>query len=288
MNPSTLDDAVEALRTSLVALELPPPDVLVSSATGAPGWLQDLEDQREDRLADLGPTPDAWADRVLTRGTLAGLQLWALEDRAVEPRQDAGEPAWVPGFGLWLARRMGAWLCVHTSAGSATLRDEAAFSASSFAVLTDHVDVSGRTPLLGLGESRLGPLFPDQSRVHHAELGRDALRQAAELGLDARGAVAACLAGPALETPAERRMLARLGTDVAVQGLAPTLIASAHAGLPCVALVAVAVGAEETSTELAELVARAQEQAPRLDAWVRALLPCIAERRASLLEESAS
>jgi purine-nucleoside phosphorylase len=76
-------------------------------------------------------------------------------------------------------------------------------------VLTDHLNLTGRSPLQGDHEPVLGPRFPDMSEVYDQKL--QAALLAADLELQ-RG-VYAGLPGPSYETPAEIKMLATLGAD---------------------------------------------------------------------------
>jgi purine-nucleoside phosphorylase len=76
-------------------------------------------------------------------------------------------------------------------------------------VISDHLNLTGSSPLLGPEDPVLGPRFPDQSRVWHPDL-RSVLR-AIRPGM-AEGVYAGLL-GPSYETPAEIRMLRTLGAD---------------------------------------------------------------------------
>lgn len=129
---------------------------------------------------------------------------------------------------------------------------------------SDHLNVSGRSPLEALGESRLGPLFPDQSRLHDPALRRAALALAQGRGLFPSVGVVACTPAPHLDTPAESRAWALLGAQAAVQGLATPLIAAAHAGLSALALVALVDAAGETLA-VRRLLERAEKTAPLLE-----------------------
>lgn len=82
-------------------------------------------------------------------------------------------------------------------------------AAGDLMVLTDHLNLTGCSPLVGPEDPALGPRFPDQSRVYHPDL------RATLLGLQPglRQGVYAGLLGPSYETPAEVRMLAALGAD---------------------------------------------------------------------------
>ena len=75
--------------------------------------------------------------------------------------------------------------------------------------ITDHLNLTGSSPLVGPHEPRFGPRFPDQTHVWDQEL-RALLRQC---GSGLREGVYAGLLGPSYETPAEIRMLRALGAD---------------------------------------------------------------------------
>lgn len=76
-------------------------------------------------------------------------------------------------------------------------------------VLTDHLNLTGNSPLVGGHVDAFGPRFPDQSRVYSPRL-RQVLTTC---GQRLRPGVYAGLLGPSYETPAEVRMLRALGAD---------------------------------------------------------------------------
>ncbi len=263
---SPLDEAVGAICRRLAERSVPPPQALFLMATGASLFAERLSHGVEVELGSLGGFGAPWDEEVLHAGRLGGLDAWLLSDVSGEPVVDA-RAAWTRGLPLWVAAAQGACVCVHTSAGSALApedRERPHVPLGGFAVVRDHLNLSGETPLRGLGDSDLGPLFPDLSLLHHLGLRRAALEHAEKLGLPAAEAIAACTPGPALETPAERRMLARAGADVAVQSLAVPLLAAAHAGLAVLAIVAV-VDADGAPTDVARLVELAAQAEPSLE-----------------------
>lgn len=285
----TLDQSVRRASRALEERKVPAPRALLLPATGIALLPEHLDASMEIPLDGIDAVPAPWRESTLWAGRLGATPTWILEDVSGDPLDLEPERAWVRGFPLWLAAQCGASLCVHTSAGSALTADEgnaAPLFAGSFAVVRDHINLSGRTPLLGLGASRLGPLFPDQTRLHHLGLRRALLEQAERLGIVAREAVAACTAGPALETPAERRMLARIGAEVAVQSLAWPLISAAHAGLSVLAIVAVC-DAGPGPVDVASLVETAADAEPRLDQLLVALTEDIHHAVDALKEDPA-
>lgn len=75
--------------------------------------------------------------------------------------------------------------------------------------ISDHLNLTGSSPLIGPHASELGPRFPDQSSVWSQGLG--VLLH--ELDPQLHHGVYAGLLGPSYETPAEIRMLRLLGAD---------------------------------------------------------------------------
>lgn len=275
MNAS-LDAAVLAGARDLAARNVPAPDVFVWTSLGIgllPGRLA-----RGTRvpLARTEGIPAAWRESVLFIGEAGGGIVWILEDAPGAP-EDGGEGLvderpWTRAYPAWLAASAGAQVCIHASAGVALPVEGDALPTGSIALVRDHVNLSGRTPLLGLGASKLGPLFPDQSRTHHESLRASALAHARRLGIAAREAVAICTRGPALETRAERRFWARAGGDVAVAELDGPALACAHAGLSLLALAGVTDDGDGHA-DLRRIVERAERLAPAIEELVVACAP---------------
>jgi purine-nucleoside phosphorylase len=262
MDGSSFDDTVFGAAAALRERGVPAPHALLLLGTGVGVLPGRLENGGRLPLEAARELPAAWEGALLHYGDLHGLPIWILEDAPADPRPE--DPAWAPAFPIWLAAAAGASTLIHTTAGSALDAGTDSLPLGSFALLSDHVNLSGTTPLQGLGDTRLGPLFPDQTTVHDRFLREAALRLCEQLGLQGIEAVGACTAGPALDTPAERRWFATCGARVAAQRLATPLIAAAHAGLGTLSIVLV-TGEGEDSIDVAQVVAASNELAPALD-----------------------
>jgi xanthosine phosphorylase len=118
-------------------------------------------------------------------------------------------------------------LVATNAAGS--LRAEA--GAGSLMVLTDHINLLPFNPLVGANDEEFGPRFTAMEEAYDPEL-RTLLRRAAgDCGVTLHeGVYAACL-GPSFETPAEVRMLGRLGADAVGMSTVPEVIVARHCGL---------------------------------------------------------
>lgn len=97
--------------------------------------------------------------------------------------------------------------------------------------IQDHINLSGRNPLVGPNIAEMGPRFPDMSEAYDPEL-RDVLRQVAKNHhVDLKDGVYCSVLGPTYETPAEIRMLRILGADMVGMSTVPEVIAASHLGL---------------------------------------------------------
>jgi len=281
MSTQTLDAAIFPALDELRERSFPSPEALFLLGTGVGTLPSTLGASNSLSLSKLPGVPACWSGATLFAGRLNGLDVWLLDDAPgglqYGESDGGGTPAWARAYPCWLARAAGAHLCVTTAAGIALRptqvnETDAQAALGSLALIKDHINLSGRTPLSGLGETRLGPLFPDQTRLFDAELREKTLERAAAMGLDVVEAVVACTIGPALDTPAELRWLASTGAQVAAQGLADPLIACAHAGLSVLGVVAI-TDLGDTPLEMPELLARAESLAPALEDLLSSMAP---------------
>src|SRR5260221_6278060 len=118
-------------------------------------------------------------------------------------------------------------LVATKAAGS--LRAEA--GAGSLMMLTDHINLLPFNPLVGADDQEFGPRFTAMEDAYDPELGALLRRAAGDCGVSLHeGVYAACL-GPSFETPAEVRMLGRLGADAVGMSTVPEVIVARHCGL---------------------------------------------------------
>jgi purine-nucleoside phosphorylase len=124
-----------------------------------------------------------------------------------------------------------------------------AFGPGTIMLITDHINLSGRTPLEGPvlpGELR----FPDMTTPYDAEL-RGMARQVADAEEIAMAeGVYLALLGPSYETSAEVRMLGVMGADAVGMSTAVEVIAARARGMRCLGFSTVTNAATGTSAEL--------------------------------------
>lgn len=109
----------------------------------------------------------------------------------------------------------------------------AALGPGDVMLLADHLNLAQRSPLVGdTGNAR----FVDLAEAYDTLLRQRALATAEALGRPLREGVYAWVLGPQFETPAEVRMLQRLGADAVGMSTVPETILARHAGLRVLAL----------------------------------------------------
>jgi purine-nucleoside phosphorylase len=97
-------------------------------------------------------------------------------------------------------------------------------------MITDHLNLTGRNPLTGPNDDRLGPRFPDMSEVYSSDLRWQLSSVFRKRGLTPKEGVYAWFSGPTYETPAEVQMAKRLGADLVGMSTVPEAIALRHMG----------------------------------------------------------
>jgi len=105
------------------------------------------------------------------------------------------------------------------------------FCPGDLMLIRDHLNLTFHNPLIGPNDDSLGARFPDMSEAYSRRLGRIAVRAADALGIALREGVYAAMIGPSYETPAEIRMLRKLGADAVGMSTVPEVIVARHAGL---------------------------------------------------------
>ena len=163
---------------------------------------------------------------VLVLGTLAGVPAVAMRGRA---HLYEGHPAREATFPIRVLAALGIQgLFLSNAAGA--INPE--FRPGDLMAIRDHINLMGRNPLVGSvvpGD----PRFPDLSAAWDPEL-RQVLHEASQsTGATLREGVYAAVLGPSFETPAEIRMLERLGADAVGMSTVPELITARARGVRC-------------------------------------------------------
>ncbi|KAA9007435.1 purine-nucleoside phosphorylase [Paenibacillus spiritus] len=163
-------------------------------------------------------------------------------------------------------------LLVTNAAGGVNI----GFSAGDLMLLTDHLNLTGRNPLIGPNDAALGVRFPDMSEPYSRRLLQAARETAAEQDFTFREGVYAGLLGPCYETPAEVRMLRTLGADAVGMSTVSETIVARHAGIEVLGISCItnmAAGILDQPLSHGEVMETAERVRERFLGLVLALIP---------------
>lgn len=254
-------DALEAAvreRSSLV------PEIGIVLGSGLGGLADELRDAVAIPFGELPGWPAATAP-----GHTGTLLLGSLADRPVVMLQGRFHVYEGNGPGLvvqpvLLFRRLGATAVLLTNAAGGL---DPTFAPGTLMLIRDHINLTGRNPLIGPNADAIGPRFPDMTEAWSPRL-RARLRSAASAErVDVAEGVYIGLLGPTYETPAEVRMLAGLGGHAVGMSTVLECIAARWAGLEVAGISLVTnAGAGYTGEPLTheEVLAAGREAGPRM------------------------
>ena len=253
------------------------PEVGIVLGSGLGGLADDLEDVVAIPFAQLPGWPPATAPGHAGRlllGRLAGRPVVMLQGRF--HLYEGNDPGLVIQPVL-LFGALGARIVVLTNAAGGL---DPSFGPGTLMVMTDHLNLTGRSGLLGPNADELGPRFPDLTDAWSPRL-RTRLHAAAAIeGVEFREGVYVGLTGPTYETPAEVRMYAGLGGDAVGMSTVLECIAARWIGLEvCGVSLVTNAGAGYTGAPLAheEVLESGAEAGPRLARVIRRFLADLAD-----------
>jgi purine-nucleoside phosphorylase len=110
------------------------------------------------------------------------------------------------------------------------------FSPGDIMVIQDHINLTGRNPLVGMHDPSWGNRFPDMAFAYDPEWVQKAQEIGTRLNLPIQTGVYAGLLGPSLETPAEIRFLRNIGASAVGFSTIMEVIAAVQAGMKIVGL----------------------------------------------------
>jgi purine-nucleoside phosphorylase len=269
---ASVAEAADFLRSRLS----PVPLVGLVLGSGLGAYSQSFEDREAISYLDIpGFAPSTVAGHAgeLVVGRVRGVRVACLSGRV---HLYEGHPAERVVFGVRVLAELGCRIVLLTNAAGGI---RTGLSPGSLLLLTDHVNLTGTSPLIGPhvpGRSR----FPDMSQAYDLTLRAHARAAAQAERIPLEEGVYAGLVGPSYETPAEIRMLRTLGADAVGMSTVLEVIALRHAEVRVGAVSVVtnlAAGLSQRPLDHAEVQAAgeaARDHVERLlSGWVERLAP---------------
>jgi len=258
-------------RTPLV------PEVGIVLGSGLGSLADDLEDGVAIPFAELPGWPAATAPGHAGRlllGRLGGRSVVMLQGRF--HLYEGNDPGLVIQPVL-LFGALGAKIVVLTNAAGGL---DPSFGPGTLMVMTDHINLTGRSGLIGPNADELGPRFTDLTDAWSPRLRRRLHAAAAAEDVEVREGIYVGLTGPTYETPAEVRMFAGLGGHAVGMSTVLECIAARWIGLEvCGVSLVTNAGAGYTGEPLTheEVLESGAVAGPRLARVIRRFLADLAE-----------
>jgi len=130
-------------------------------------------------------------------------------------------------------KKLGVEKIILTNAAGAVNKS---FRPGDIMVITDHINMMGANPLVGVNDETLGTRFPDMSEVYNKNLIKIADAAGRILNSNLKHGVYIASSGPSYETPAEIKMARFAGADAAGMSTVPEAIVANYCGMKVLGL----------------------------------------------------
>ncbi len=251
----------------IVGRAIPTPVAAIVLGSGLGGLADQIVDAIRIPFHEIPGFPPATVEGhagALIVGTLAGRPVFCLAGRF---HLYEGHPAAVAVFPIRLVHALGARTLIVSNAAGGVRRS---FSPGTLMRIDDHINLMNRHALAGPAQQG-EPRFPDMSAPYDRALGQQLDAVAREMRVRLDVGVYCGLLGPTYETPAEVRMLEKLGADAVGMSTVPEVIAARVLGMRCVGvslITNVAAGYTAALLNHAEVLHESRDAAERFQSLI--------------------
>jgi purine-nucleoside phosphorylase len=261
------DRVSEAARFVSAKAQSRAPRVAVVLGSGLGGVADAVQDGVEIPYSEIphfvGSTVEGH-DGKLVIGSCGGVDVVLMKGRFHFYEGYSMEEVTLP---MRVFKLMGIRSLILTNAAGGTA---AHLSPGSLMAITDHINLMGENPLRGPNDERFGPRFQDMTSVYSPGYVEAAHEVARDIGIVLFEGVYMALRGPTYETPAEIRMMRKMGADAVGMSTVPEATVAHHSGMTvlaisCITNVAAGLASAEIDhSEVMEVGKRAGKQLAEL------------------------
>ena len=271
----TVFDRANAAAEFVLARTSLRPHIAIVLGSGLGAFAEQLQDSTVIPFSDIPHFPQSTVpghSGKLVLGKVASVPVAVMQGRVHAYEGYSSDEVTFP---VRVLGRMGIQNLVLTNAAGG-IND--ALKRGQLVLIADHINFSGRNPVAGANDDRLGPRFFDMSEAYSARLRRLAHEAARAMEFRLDEGVYLSVLGPSFETPAEIRAFRTLGADLVGMSTVQETIAARHMGLEvlgisCVTNLAAGIQAEPLSHEEVMETGRAVEK--QLAGLLTTLVPLI-------------
>lgn len=223
--------------------------IVLGSGLGA--FAEQIEQQETIPFAEIPHFPQSTVtghSGRLVIGSIAGIAVAVMQGRVHAYEGYSPEEVTFP---IRVLGRMGVRTLVLTNAAGGI---NEALKRGQLVLLADHINGTGRNPLAGPNDDRLGPRFFDMSEAYSVRLRTLAHEAARAMEFRLDEGVYLSVLGPSFETPAEIRAFRTIGADLVGMSTVQEAIVARHMGMEvlgisCVTNLAAGIQKEPLSHE---------------------------------------
>lgn len=163
-----------------------------------------------------------------------------------------------------LMKLMGIENLIVTNAAGGTNKT---FKANDLMLITDHIALFIRNPLIGENVDEFGVRFPDMSEAYDKKLSAQIKKAATKNKIKLKEGVYAQLTGPSYESPSDVKVLMKLGADAVGMSTVIEVITARHAsirvaGISCITNMA--AGLQKTLQNDEEVLENAKKSSDKI------------------------
>lgn len=222
--PSIVDAALERLRGSG-----PEPQAALILGSGLGHIADRVTGATRVTSSDIPGYPASTVpghEGAFVKGTLAGKPVAVLSGRI---HGYEGHPPSVLGVPARILCALRPSVLIVTNAAGGIRED---LAPGDLMLISDHVNLTARSPLMGGNVDAWGPRFPDMTEVYPKSWRKRLRDVASRQGKEVKEGVYGCVPGPQYETPAEISAMRSMGIDAVGMSTVPEAIVASHMGVP--------------------------------------------------------
>lgn len=209
-------------------LSIKSPKTAIILGSGLSGFASQLKNIKSIEYKDIPSFPQSTVNGhkgVLIRGFLENKEVICLNGRF---HLYEGHSPEVIAKVIRILKELGIEKLIVTNAAGSLKKE---LSPGSIMLINDHINFSGKNPLIGNNDDNYGPRFPSMNNAYSINLREKCKRIAQKQCVELKEGTYLMVLGPNFETKAEVKAFSILGADAVGMSTVPEVIAAAHCSI---------------------------------------------------------